>query len=1760
MANYESDVRLNFEVETKEFNKAIKFVENKYKELIELFDSTALDFQETGDVTKLKSELSKLINTFGALHKLTGIVKASFSGIDSIQFDKSINSIADLQKSIAELSKMSLKDIFSKVDENSAEGIFKDLVDNVNSMLGSIKLDSTVFNTALVEAELTSLNNAVTDFYYRISGVGSKITTFKGDKTDLSSIFGNAERIKMATDTLETASSMIDKVGEKIKYLSSLQSEPSRKIDYYSNSISSILDVYEMYVDRVKQLGIEFGKNDDNAKEQLGKFYTQMRPLNNTPNKTTSNYAKVDSVKTDVVVDTKNLVSEVNSEITELDDKLNSVEIPVKPNQEDLLRQDYIQRFNNSVDSIVGEVIDLKQEESKLAKLQRLASELKLKFDAPVDEIGKLRDEMKNLAGEIKIEVDYNNDLSYITNQLGTVKKAADTIRFNFTKTGDVDSANKSLDALKTKLNELKSKRDDLNKAFNKGIISEVEFLAQTGDVDKAIDELENTVVQIDTEINPPSDEPLLGQVTSSSIDLSNLFSDMGDKFNKLKQVVDIVKKSFEVMNQVTEYMVKEFKEAYNIAKNFASAIKSITAGIGNVGNFFMDFSHDALDALGITRQLKDTLSSIGFGDLVGADLLADAIRELGSLLKQFTVDSIQSGSDFQSYYLRVRDTFGEAKNVIYDYAKTSTELLGMSETAFLEASSKIGVFMKPYIKGVDDLANTTVAMTNAIADLSAQTGFSIDDTMSKVLSGLRGNTEAIEELGINVKVADMQTWMETQGLEGKFENLNSEMQNLYRTWYMLDKAMQNGAMGYASRMTNTYAGQVRILTAQFNDLKTVVGTYLTQALALVLPYVNMLLSRLIDVANAIGKVFGLKDKYSLADSLGLGDSSASVDIYNSGIEGIKTGIDSATKAQEGLAKATDKSAKAAKKALAPFHQLNVLQDNSNSGSGGSDGGASGVGSAGLGSILDLNSVGQDMGNLDENVNEWLKKFKEAIEAGEWENAGILLANKVEEMLSSLPAKIEKFFDNLSSYTNKAGRFINGFIAGLFVDSNNDGLNGWQTFGDVLAKTLDGIVKTVLWFTKAISWENLGRGLAQIARHLLTTVDWEAIGKLWSEKTRILIDTLIGFVSELSLPNTETLLTGWQELGVAIGEAIDGMLNNISWEDLGTTIGKALTGISDTILSFLKTFSLSDLAKRITDGINNIFTEFDASKAAQSVAGVVNSIFGALKTAFKNLNWIVIGQDIGNYIGKTLANINWVDVGDSVVGLADGLLDLFINAVYQLQQNFPKIQEGLKTFFDKIIDFISSDENQKAFASGINTLVNMIIGLVNTIDWVKLYQSVSDALRKIDWSSIYYLLKLDDGIKKAFSNIFNLAVFTEIGKNILSLLLTAFVHLNPATMFLAIGYDVIRGFFGGILEEMGIQLPSINEIFGKIIDIVCSIFHINSPSKVFAEIGINIVQGLINGIVETWDTLLTKAKELGTFLINTVKNIFGIHSPSTVFSEMGVNIVQGLQNGFSEKWESFKTKVKELVDGIITFVKGIFGIHSPSTVFAEIGDNIVQGLQNGFSEKWESFKTKVKELTDGIITFVKNIFGIHSPSTVFSGIGGNIVDGFIEGLEPIKEKAVEIFKNLLDLVKTPINAIIGVVESLANSVISGINAIIGALNKFKIDIPETPISDAVSIGFDISTIPQVKIPRLAKGAVINPNQEFLAVLGDQKHGVNIETPLATMLDAFRGALAEASYGNNTDNITIPVYIGNEAIEEIVVNATNRSVRLSNGRY
>lgn len=119
---------------------------------------------------------------------------------------------------------------------------------------------------------------------------------------------------------------------------------------------------------------------------------------------------------------------------------------------------------------------------------------------------------------------------------------------------------------------------------------------------------------------------------------------------------------------------------------------------------------------------------------------------------------------------------------------------------------------------------------------------------------------------------------------------------------------------------------------------------------------------------------------------------------------------------------------------------------------------------------------------------------------------------------------------------------------------------------------------------------------------------------------------------------------------------------------------------------------------------------------------------------------------------------------------------------------------------------------------------------------------------------------------------------------------------------------------------------------------------------------------------------------------------------------------------------------------------------------------------------------------------------------------------------------------LKKMIKSWINMNLIMIESFLNLIIRGVNWVIDQINKIKIEVPEwVPGIGGKSWGPKISHMAEASLPRLAQGAVIPPNREFLAVLGDQKQGTNYEVPDEKLRQLIREEMDDGGNGEMVIN-------------------------------
>lgn len=360
--------------------------------------------------------------------------------------------------------------------------------------------------------------------------------------------------------------------------------------------------------------------------------------------------------------------------------------------------------------------------------------------------------------------------------------------------------------------------------------------------------------------------------------------------------------------------------------------------------------------------------------------------------------------------------------------------------------------------------------------------------------------------------------------------------------------------------------------------------------------------------------------------------------------------------------------------------------------------------------------------------------------------------------------------------------------------------------------------------------------------------------------------------------------------------------------------------------------------------------------------------------------------------------------------------------------------------------------------------------------------------------------------------------------------------LNNIKNFVSENKELIIGLVAGITGALiSLKLLGLDPIMGLGIGLI------------IAGI-VTLVQGIINfindpswenfGVILTGLTLILAGLAIAMIAVNATNPVGWIILAIAAVTALAALIIKYKDEILA--WLSkaaewiYNNVIKPIGDFFVNLWNGIKGIFSTignwfySNVISPVV-NFFKGMWNGLINGAKSAWTGIKNVFSAVANFFKNIFSNawEGVKKVFS-VGGKIFDG-------IKDGIVTAFKTVVNAIITGINKVVALPFKGLNKILDKIqNISIVGIEPFKWVTWRAPI-------------PQ--IPKLATGAVIPPRSEFMAILGDQKRGVNIETPLDTMVEAFNKALDDRNTGNGElviENLTIVNRIGNTDISKTVV--------------
>lgn len=479
------------------------------------------------------------------------------------------------------------------------------------------------------------------------------------------------------------------------------------------------------------------------------------------------------------------------------------------------------------------------------------------------------------------------------------------------------------------------------------------------------------------------------------------------------------------------------------------------------------------------------------------------------------------------------------------------------------------------------------------------------------------------------------------------------------------------------------------------------------------------------------------------------------------------------------------------------------------------------------------------------------------------------------------------------------------------------------------------------------------------------------------------------------------------------------------------------------------------------------------------------------------LNGIMYGTD-WSLLGITIANI-------LNTALASGILLLYTF-------DFTTAGQSLANIINNIIYGIDWTMVGNTLALAFMQIFNYVGGLLNSINWVELGFSIGEAINvffyMVDWA------KVGSTVNETINKMLDFLIVTLGSVNwfgIAEAIGTFLANVDWLTIIIKI-LTVI----GQVILLAGIVL--IDALAGVLASIVKWLMEVVGP---VAEMTMNLFVAPFEFL---WNLLSAPFKTAW----NAIKKLFtGELSPK----ELGNNIIDGLLEPFSKLKEKLLSPFKTAYNGVLEF----FDVHSPSKLLKKLGKFLMQGFNGGMDEEGADMSPMTNiygDMEEGTITMTDNMLVTWN--------------SFTESLKELWDGIHKLIIAEVNFGVTALNEMIKAMELGMNAAIRSMNRAIRAYNAAAEKTGGGRLSTLSTIA--LSKIP---IPKLATGAVIPPNSEFLAILGDQKHGTNVEAPLETIMEALDRVLDKR--GNNS-NQPIIIELDDRELGRAIGDIQNRENR------
>ena len=914
----------------------------------------------------------------------------------------------------------------------------------------------------------------------------------------------------------------------------------------------------------------------------------------------------------------------------------------------------------------------------------------------------------------------------------------------------------------------------------------------------------------------------------------------------------------------------------------------------------------------------------------------------LGKKLLDVGMYSTQMALEVTASINQIKRQMGESSQTFLKWVNDNANAMNMGVGEATKYGAVYSNLFSGFIKDSNKLSAYTAKMLQTSAVVAEGSGRSITDVMERIRSGLLGNTEAIEDLGINVNVAMIQS---TEAFK-RFANGQSWDQLDYQTQQQirLMAILEQATAKYGTTLSQSVNGSISLFKSLLKDSALNIGNAFLPIINAIMPVLNSFAMVLKDVTAKLAEFIALmfNKKATVKDGVAgtVGAMNGALQDAAGGAGDLADAMDDADDASGGLADNLGDSAKNAKKAvkellgLAGFDEITLLnkKDDTDDGGSGGSGGGGGKGKGGKGK-------GGGGG-----------PFKDILP----EIALTDMDNQFKSIFDGLGDKLKGLFD----------LFKNGFNAAFRAE----GLERIKNALGRIKKTLEEI-GTDLRVVNAFNGmtEKIVYALGQIAGSIGTigvgigVFLAESIANgLGRQKERI----IRSLVAELE--NTGNMFASAGNIAQAFADGFYDVITSTGAIRIGSSVVSSILAIRSSIVEISYKFGgdlMKGIERIVTDnmpGIAEIFsnTLSDIAPIFESAEQAINDMSDSISSLYDNYyrpTIELVSKSISNIIGSFVKGWNEhiqpiiKKIGKGFSDTISNHISPFIQKVLDMMASFYELYQVVVQYVSPVISFIV-EQLTRVLAPTLEYIGEVFRVLFNTV--ADIFGGIADFIKGV-FDIITGILTSD--MDKIFEG------FTETGDaimNILSALLTALLDLTVAV--LKVIWNTIVAIFQGIWDGIVAIFTPIGEWFAA---------RWNDITTVLAD------------VAKWFGDMFQKAW-------NALTNVFS--SIGTWFGERWNDVTTALANVATWFGNIFKTAfeaVKNAFSTIGSFFSGVW--NTVKNIFVNAGQMVGSAVGGAFKSAVNAVLGTIENVVNGFIGMINGVIDLINkiPGVSLGGIG-----------------------------------------------------------------------------------------------------------------------------------------------------------------------------